>query len=84
MSILIFEIICSSLNVELFNNMLNKIKKQMEFKYILDHLEEQIFIYNGLDEIDFVNKNSQIVSIIKFKKTIKHYLNPHLHKLIKI
>ena len=38
--ILIFEIICSSLNVELFNNMQNKIKKQMEFKYILDHLEE--------------------------------------------
>ena len=36
----IFEILCSSVNEELFNNMQIKIQKSSEAKLILDHLEE--------------------------------------------
>lgn len=37
---LIFEILCSSINEELFNNMHLKIQKISESKLIQDHLEE--------------------------------------------
>ena len=69
----IFEVLCSSLNTELYSNMQYKINKQSEFKFILDHLEENIVIFNNLKKIDFINhkfiqsftKHIQDIELIK-------------------
>lgn len=67
--LIIFEILCASLNVEIFNNMLIKIQKQSENKFVLDNLEESIIIFNQHNKIDFINNRF----IYNFKHQIKRH-----------